>query len=157
MGVIIKLIMRGLKIIENSNQRKLKREKKRYNYHFTGQVQSVGFRYTARNAALLSGVTGWVYNSSDGAVIMEVQGTIEQIEKQLEIIEELSYHTTKLYNIINYDLRENGFIIADLSSMYIELEKKWVRVSIGKSNEMKKLAKLINNFLEVNYDKQNCT
>ena len=25
-------------------------------------------------------------------------------EKQLEIIEELSYHTTKLYNIINYDL-----------------------------------------------------
>ena len=83
MGVIIKLIMRGLKIIENSNQRKLKREKKRYNYHFTGQVQSVGFRYTARNAALLSGVTGWVYNSSDGAVIMEVQGTIEQIEKHL--------------------------------------------------------------------------
>ena len=87
MGVIIKLIMRGLKIIENSNQRKLKREKKRYNYHFTGQVQSVGFRYTARNAALSSGVTGWVYNSSDGTVIMEVQGTIEQIEKQLEIIE----------------------------------------------------------------------
>ena len=55
--------------------------------------------------------------------------------------------------MLNY-LRENGFIIADLSSMYIELEKKWVRVSIGKSNEMKKLAKLINNFLEVNYDKK---
>ena len=29
-------------------------------------------------------------------------------KKQLEIVEELSYHTTKLYNIINYDLRENG-------------------------------------------------
>ena len=29
--------------------------------------------------------------------------------KQIEIIEELSYHTTKLYNIINYELRENGF------------------------------------------------
>ena len=29
-------------------------------------------------------------------------------EKQLEVIEELSYHTTKLYNIVNYDLRENG-------------------------------------------------
>lgn len=28
--------------------------------------------------------------------------------KQLKIIEELSYHTTKLYNIINYDLREKG-------------------------------------------------
>ena len=29
--------------------------------------------------------------------------------KQLKIIEELSYHTTKLYNIISYDLRENDF------------------------------------------------
>lgn len=28
---------------------------------------------------------------------------------QLNIIEELSYHTTKLYNIANYDCRENGF------------------------------------------------
>ncbi|MBO0541875.1 transposase [Clostridium botulinum] len=37
--------------------------------------------------------------------------------KQLEIIEELSYHTTKLYNIISYDLRENGF------KNYYEIEK----------------------------------
>ena len=27
---------------------------------------------------------------------------------QLKIIEELSYHTTKLYNIINYDIRSFG-------------------------------------------------
>ena len=27
---------------------------------------------------------------------------------QLKIIEELSYHTTKLYNIINYDMRSFG-------------------------------------------------
>ena len=37
--------------------------------------------------------------------------------KQLDIIEELSYHTTKLYNIISYDLRENGF------KNYYEIEK----------------------------------
>lgn len=37
--------------------------------------------------------------------------------KQLEIIEELSYHTTKLYNIISYDLRENGF------KNYYDIEK----------------------------------
>ncbi|MCW6059640.1 transposase [Clostridium sporogenes] len=36
---------------------------------------------------------------------------------QLEIIEELSYHTTKLYNIISYDLRKNGF------KNYYEIEK----------------------------------
>ena len=39
--------------------------------------------------------------------------------KQLEIIEELSYHTTKLYNIINYDLRENGF------KNYYEIEEMY--------------------------------
>ncbi|WP_454055237.1 RNA-guided endonuclease InsQ/TnpB family protein [Clostridium sp. Marseille-Q7071] len=39
--------------------------------------------------------------------------------KQLEIIEELSYHTTKLYNVINYDLRENGF------KGYYEIEKQY--------------------------------
>lgn len=37
--------------------------------------------------------------------------------KQLGIIEELSYHTTKLYNIISYDLRENGF------KNYYDIEK----------------------------------
>ncbi|MDY5912839.1 MAG: transposase [Inconstantimicrobium porci] len=39
--------------------------------------------------------------------------------KQLEIIEELSYHTTKLYDIINYDLRENGF------KNYYDIEKQY--------------------------------
>lgn len=36
---------------------------------------------------------------------------------QQNIIEELSYHTTKLYNIVNYDNRENGF------KNYIETER----------------------------------
>lgn len=36
---------------------------------------------------------------------------------QQEIIEELSYHTTKLYNIANYENRENGF------KNYHEIEK----------------------------------
>ena len=38
---------------------------------------------------------------------------------QLNIIEELSFHTTKLYNIVNYDCRENGF------KSYIETEKEY--------------------------------
>jgi len=40
-------------------------------------------------------------------------------ELQLNIIEELSFHTTKLYNIVNYDCRENGF------KSYIETEKEY--------------------------------
>ncbi|WP_231701803.1 hypothetical protein [Crassaminicella thermophila] len=37
--------------------------------------------------------------------------------KQLNIIEELSFHTTKLYNIVNYESRENGF------KSYVDIEK----------------------------------
>lgn len=40
-------------------------------------------------------------------------------ELQLNIIEELSFHTTKLYNIVNYDCRENRF------KSYIEAEKEY--------------------------------
>lgn len=39
--------------------------------------------------------------------------------EQLSVIEELSYHTTKLYNIINYDLREKGF------KTYVDIENSY--------------------------------
>lgn len=39
--------------------------------------------------------------------------------EQLSIIEEISYHTTKLYNIVNYDLREKGFkVYVDIENAY---------------------------------------
>ncbi len=50
---------------------------------FTGWVQGVGFRYRARRAADLLGVTGWVRNEYDGSVTMEIQGTEEQIDEVL--------------------------------------------------------------------------
>ncbi|QSX09504.1 hypothetical protein J0B03_05420 [Alkalibacter rhizosphaerae] len=37
---------------------------------------------------------------------------------QLQIVEELSFHTTKLYNIANYQCREEGWI------SYVELERQ---------------------------------
>ena len=48
---------------------------------FTGAVQGVGFRYRARHAAELYGCTGWVKNEYDGSVVMEIQGTGEQIDR----------------------------------------------------------------------------
>ena len=47
---------------------------------FYGQVQGVGFRYTARHAAQRYRVTGWVRNEYDGSVTCEVQGRECDIE-----------------------------------------------------------------------------
>jgi acylphosphatase len=47
---------------------------------FTGRVQGVGFRATARGIANMWPVTGWVRNEADGSVLMEVQGEGVAIE-----------------------------------------------------------------------------
>lgn len=54
---------------------------------FYGWVQGVGFRYRAKHAADLYGCTGWVKNEYDGSVMMEIQGTEEQIDKVIIAIE----------------------------------------------------------------------
>jgi acylphosphatase len=40
----------------------------------TGRVQGVAFRWEARHAAERLGVTGWVRNEPDGAVLAHVEG-----------------------------------------------------------------------------------
>lgn len=51
----------------------------RMRYQFFGDVQAVGFRYRAKCAAELYGLTGWVENLDDGSVVMEVQGPADKI------------------------------------------------------------------------------
>jgi acylphosphatase len=47
---------------------------------FRGEVQGVGFRWTASRCATQTGCTGWVRNEPDWeTVTMELQGTQEQI------------------------------------------------------------------------------
>lgn len=53
---------------------------------FTGDVQGVGFRYRAKYAARELGVTGWVENEWDGSVVMEAQGTKEQLYRLVQSI-----------------------------------------------------------------------
>ncbi|MCC6881312.1 MAG: acylphosphatase [Verrucomicrobiales bacterium] len=43
-------------------------------YLFSGRVQGVGFRYSAKQLALGFDVTGWVSNLDDGRVEMQIMG-----------------------------------------------------------------------------------
>ena len=66
-------------------------EKKRKHLTFYGSVQGVGFRYRARHAAGLLGLTGWVRNEFDGSVTMEIQGTEEDIDQVVAMISQGRY------------------------------------------------------------------
>ena len=47
---------------------------RRLRLHFVGEVQGVGFRWTARKVAQNLGLGGWVRNEPDGSVSMELEG-----------------------------------------------------------------------------------
>ncbi len=51
---------------------------------FSGRVQGVGFRYSARRAAGGFDVTGWVRNLPDGTVELEAEGERAEVEACLE-------------------------------------------------------------------------
>ena len=54
---------------------------------FSGQVQGVGFRWRALQAARLYDCTGWCRNRWDGSVEMEIQGDEESIDRVIQSIE----------------------------------------------------------------------
>ena len=68
-----------------------KRKTIRKYIRFYGQVQAVGFRWTAMQAAKLYGVTGWVRNEYDDSVSMEIQGTERQIDDVIAAIDRGTY------------------------------------------------------------------
>lgn len=58
---------------------------------FYGQVQAVGFRWRATQAAKAYGVSGWVRNEYDDSVSMEIQGTQRQIDDVVASLQRGSY------------------------------------------------------------------
>ena len=68
-----------------------KRKKVRKYIRFYGQVQAVGFRWRAIQAAQLYGATGWVRNEYDDSVSMEIQGTERQIDDVIAALDRGSY------------------------------------------------------------------
>jgi len=51
----------------------------RRHVYYSGTVQGVGFRYTARTCAPGAGVTGFVRNLSDGRVELVVEGDADDV------------------------------------------------------------------------------
>lgn len=68
-----------------------KRKIQRRRFHFYGEVQAVGFRWTALTAAKRCGATGWVKNEKDESVSMELQGTAQQIKTVLAALQADDY------------------------------------------------------------------
>ena len=58
----------------------------RFTVYFYGRVQGVGFRYTARNIAALFAVAGTVENTEDGRVLLEVEGTHDELQRYVDAI-----------------------------------------------------------------------
>jgi acylphosphatase len=55
---------------------------------FSGQVQGVGFRYTANRIARRYNITGFVHNLPDGDVEMFAQGPKQDIENYIADIQD---------------------------------------------------------------------
>ena len=80
---------------------------------FAGNVQGVGFRFTAHSIARRCGLAGFVRNLPDGSVEMFAQGRAEDIEICLCDIDETfagSISETRIEDV-EFDSRYNDFKI----------------------------------------------
>jgi acylphosphatase len=57
-----------------------------------GDVQGVGFRFSARSAAERLGVAGYARNRADGTVEVEVEGSETQVQRMLDWLSEGPRH-----------------------------------------------------------------
>lgn len=103
---------RGLSIPEGAIRRKLR---------YTGDVQAVGFRFTADGWARQRGLTGWVTNLAGGDVMLEVQGTPEQVQGFMDDVATESHrkgafiHATLIQNDEIDPVPEDRFVIRNIS------------------------------------------
>ena len=61
---------------------------KQAHIYFSGEVQGVGFRFTARSVARDSGILGYVKNLDDGSVEVVAEGSDERLEDFINNIKE---------------------------------------------------------------------
>ena len=63
-------------------------KRQRVHVHYSGRVQGVGFRYTARQTAAGYELTGIVRNLRDGRVELIAEGAREELEAFLEGVQD---------------------------------------------------------------------
>ncbi len=85
------------------------REIVRRHFWFSGRVQGVGFRYRAFYIAQALGLSGWVRNSWDERVEMEVQGTREAISEMLIQLREQRFVDIERIEEENIPLEADGW------------------------------------------------
>ena len=77
---------------------------------FSGRVQGVGFRYRSCYIAQMLGLTGWVTNTWDDRVEMEVQGEEKSINKMIELLHEQNFVVIEDMEVNEIPLcEESGF------------------------------------------------
>ncbi|MFN0131563.1 MAG: acylphosphatase [Phycisphaerales bacterium] len=53
---------------------------------YVGRVQGVGFRASTSHLAASFAVSGWVRNEPDGSVLLEAQGTPDEVDRFLAAV-----------------------------------------------------------------------
>ena len=92
----------------------------RHKLRYTGRVQAVGFRFTAQCWAEQCGVTGWVTNLIGGDVMLEVQGTPDQVAAFMHEVEAESarkgafINATLVEDIELEPVADDSFVIRNL-------------------------------------------
>jgi len=71
----------------NEHKRQMSTSERR-EVHYSGRVQGVGFRYTARETAERFNVAGYVENLSDGRVELVAEGDPGEIDRFLAAIDQ---------------------------------------------------------------------
>lgn len=87
----------------------------RWHILFEGEVQFVGFRYTARLLARKLDLSGWVRNLPDGRVEVEAQGSVTDLRRFLLQIKSQPHIHIARYTItvIEPDPDERRFVVKD--------------------------------------------
>ncbi|MBQ1632924.1 MAG: acylphosphatase [Clostridia bacterium] len=87
----------------------------RWHIVFEGDVQFVGFRYTARLIARKLGLSGWVKNLPDGRVDLAVQGPVSDLRRFLLQMKSQPHIHISRYTItvLDPDPAERRFSVRD--------------------------------------------